>query len=308
MNDFLRVIGIRKATATFAVVAALTLAFATGVSDGRRHRREDIVVPPPAPAAAPAPPPVEEDRFKLYLTGIVGYSWAKGEAGGQTTCPGCVVNVASKNSGDDWDNTVFGAGVLGFDSDLGPVGLRVEMEGQGGRNYKFKTDGPTFSIEDDDAVLAGDYKVDVENWGMFWNVFLDIPITDAFDLYMGGGVGFAVTNMDVSQSPTGFSDTSHDDLNFAWQVGTGMAYDVAEWLTLDLGYRYVDFGQVGRQSGLPAQRRLRAGPHLARSDPRSSNQLLLVLAERPRASAELTISPASRPLRSSGGSRALFCP
>lgn len=257
MNDFLRVIGIRKATAAFAVVAALTLAFAAGVAMADDIGGEDIVVPPPAPApaAAPAPPPVEDDRFKLYLTGIVGYSWAKGEAGGQATCPGCVTNIANKNSGDDWDNTVFGAGALGFDSDLGPVGLRVEMEGQGGRDYDFKTDGPTFvdiePLEPVDSLLAGDYKVDIENWGMFWNVFLDLPITDAFDLYLGGGVGFAVSNMKVRQSPTGFSDTSHDDLNFAWQVGTGMAYDVAEWLTLDLGYRYVDFGQLDINLAFP---------------------------------------------------------
>jgi opacity protein-like surface antigen len=250
MSNFLHVIGIRKSTAAFAVVAALTLAFGAGVAMADDIGGEDIVVPPPAPApaAAPAPPPVEEDRFKLYLTGIVGYSWAKGEAGGQNQCLLCL--SSSKNRGDDWDNTVFGAGALGFDADLGPVGLRVEMEGQGGRNYDFNTDGPTFT----GAIvppLDGNYDIAISNWAMFWNVFLDIPITDAFDLYLGGGVGFGVSEFRVKQSPTGYRDTSNDDLNFAWQVGTGMAYDVAEWLTLDLGYRYVDFGQLDVNLAFP---------------------------------------------------------
>jgi hypothetical protein len=67
----------------FAVLAALTLALGAGVAMADDIGGEDIVVPPPAAAPAPPPPPVQDDRFKLYLTGIVGFSWAKGEAGGQ---------------------------------------------------------------------------------------------------------------------------------------------------------------------------------------------------------------------------------
>jgi len=54
MYDFLRVIGIRKAT---AVVAASTLAFAAGVAMADDIGGEDIVVPPPAPAPSSTPPP-----------------------------------------------------------------------------------------------------------------------------------------------------------------------------------------------------------------------------------------------------------
>jgi len=248
MKSLLRVIGIRKSTLVFAVLVAFTLTLGAGVSVADDIGGEDIVVPPPAAAPAPPPPPpVEDDKFKLYLTGIVGYSWAKGEAGGQNQCALCF--SPSKNRGDDWDKTVFGGGALGLDSDLGPVGLRVEMEGQGGRNYDFDTDGPTFTGQTPE--FEGDYDVDISTWAMFWNLWLDIPITEAFDLYLGGGVGFGVSDMRVRQSPTGYRDTSHDDLNFAWQVGTGMAYDVADWLTLDLGYRYVDFGQLDINLAFP---------------------------------------------------------
>jgi opacity protein-like surface antigen len=254
MNRFSRIIEIRKSTAVFVVLAAFSLMLGAGIAMADEIGGEDIAVPPPAAAPAPAPPPVQEDRFKLYLTGIVGYSWAKGEADGDARCFVCdeVVIISGKNSGDDWDNTVFGGGALGFDADLGPVGLRVEWEGQGGRNYDMDTDGPSFTIpvvtipELELAVIESDYDIDIGTWAMFWNVFLDVPITDAFDLYLGGGVGFGVHDFRVrlGNGPLSVSETKDDELNFAWQVGTGMAYDVADWLTLDLGYRYVDFGQL----------------------------------------------------------------
>jgi opacity protein-like surface antigen len=247
MNGFLRFNEIRRSTAAFAVLAVFTLAFGAGVAMADDIGGEDIVVPPPAaPPPAPPPPPVEDDRFKLYLTGIVGYTWAKGEADGYNEC--CFPffpRDPRKNGGDDWDTTVFGGGALGIDADLGPVGLRFEIEGQGGRNYDMKTTGPVFAeYTDEMGIENAPYRSDISTSAMFVNIFVDLPLTDTFDIYAGGGVGFGVHDFKVTQKTLGVSENSHDDLEFAWQVGTGMAYDVADWLTLDLGYRYVRFGHV----------------------------------------------------------------
>jgi len=263
MNGFLRFNGIRKTAAVFAVVALFSLGLGAGSAIADDIGGEDIVVPPPAPPPA-APPPVEEDMFKLYLTGIVGYSWAKGEAGGHNEC--CQVNEFFQffdrgpysNTGDDRDGTVFGGAALGIDADFGPIGGRFEVEGQGGRNYKMKTDGPYVGPILDEVGDDVPFRHKVHTWAIFFNLFMDIPITDAFDFYLGGGVGFGVHDYNVSMQGTDiddfdfdFSETSHDDLNFAWQVGGGIAYDVAEWLTLDLGYRYVDFGTVDTDLPFP---------------------------------------------------------
>jgi opacity protein-like surface antigen len=244
MNGFLRFNGIRRSTAVFAVLAIFTLALGAGVAMADDIGGEDIVVPPPA--AAPAPPPIEDDRFKLYLTGIVGYSWAEGKADGDNEC--CLFfppRDPRKNRGHDWDTTVFGGGALGIDADLGPVGMRFEIEGQGGRGYDMKTTGPVFEeFGEEFQVENSPYLSDISSWAMFANFWLDLPVTDTFDLYLGGGVGFGVHDLKVRQKTLGISEVSHDDLEFAWQVGTGMAYDVADWLTLDLGYRYVRFGHL----------------------------------------------------------------
>ena len=242
MNRFLRVIGIRKST---AVIAVSTLVLGAGVAIADDIGGEDIVVPPPAPAPAPPPPPppVEDEKFKLYLSGIVGFSWAKGEADGENQC--CFGGPNQDNLGHDWDTTVFGGGALGLDSDLGPVGLRFEIEGQAARGYDMKTKGPLQSPLDGDFQTENSpYLLSTNSWAMFTNFWLDLPVTDAFDFYFGGGVGFGVHDFTLQQKTIGIKDTSHDDLEFAWQVGSGFAYDVADWLTLDIGYRFARFGRV----------------------------------------------------------------
>jgi len=251
MKGFLRFNGIRKSTAAFAILAIFTLGLGAGAAMADDIGGEDVVVPPPAPAPAPPPPPpppppVAEQNFKLYLTGITGYSWGKGEASGHNNC--CAPwfpRPDRKNRGQDWDGTVFGGGALGIDADLGPIGMRLEAEGQAARGYDMKTKGPVF----DDYALEfktpnSPYLISSNSWAVFFNLFMDLPITETFDFYMGGGVGFGVHDFRVRQKAMNIGDTSHDDLNFAWQVGGGFAYDVADWLTLDLGYRYVDFGKM----------------------------------------------------------------
>jgi opacity protein-like surface antigen len=230
MNGSLRFNGIRKTTA-IAVLAVFTLGFGSGIAFADDVGGEDIVVPPPAPAPAP-PPPIEEDKYKLYVTGIVGFSFAKGKASGHNNF---ILN-RQKNRGDDWDQTVFGAGVLGFEADLGPVDVRVEVEGQGGRAYVFKTDGPVRG--------GGPFVSAVSTYGFFANLWMDINITERLDYYIGGGIGGSIHDLTVNQHQIGTSNVSHDDAQWAFQAGTGFSYDVMDWLTMDLGYRYVSFGKL----------------------------------------------------------------
>jgi len=241
MNGSLRFNGIRKSAAVFAVLAVFTLGLGAGVAMADDIGGEDIVVPPPA--APPPPPPAEEDKYKLYLSGITGYSWAKGEAGGHNECCGppiALFGTRTKNKGSDWDTDVFGGGALGIDIDLNQVGVRVEIEGQAGRGYNMKTKGPIGGS----GPNGGPYHLSTLSWAMFANLFMDIPITDDFDFYLGGGIGVGVHDFKVNQKQIGVKIKSNDDANWALQAGAGFAYDVVDWLTLDLGYRYVTFGDV----------------------------------------------------------------
>jgi opacity protein-like surface antigen len=245
MNGSQRFNGIRKTIAVFAILTAFVLGFTATTATADDIGGEDIVVPPPAAPPPPPPPPVEEDRFKLYLSGILGFSWGDGAAGGHQEFFG----DRQKNTGSDNETSLFGGGALGLDADLGPVGLRAEIEGQAGRTYNsFKT--PIKGV-------SSSYRSKIKTWAMFANLWMDIPITERFDLYLGGGIGAGVHDMKTRVDDV-FTSVSHSDVNWAAQAGAGMSYDVLDWLTLDLGYRYVAFGDVDVK--------LPSGPGGGRSD------------------------------------------
>jgi opacity protein-like surface antigen len=61
------------------------------------------------------------------------------------------------------------------------------------------------------------------------NGYYDIDAGSGVKAYVMGGAGVADTDR---------SWTSNDNTNFAWQVGAGVGFKVADRTTLDLGYRY----------------------------------------------------------------------
>ena len=141
------------------------------------------------------------------------------------------------NTGNDRDEDVFGGGSLGLHYDGGPVGVRVEIEGQAARGLDLATDwGP-----------AGAFPMhtNVNAWAMFGNIWLDFPITEVVSIFAGGGMGFAVTDMTSSVIAPGglFSDKTREETTWAWQTGGGISIAATDWLTFDTSYRFVDLGE-----------------------------------------------------------------
>ena len=73
-------------------------------------------------------------------------------------------------------------------------------------------------------------------------MWYDIPINcRPLDLYLGGGIGVhagrLLTNDTVVVGDGHFKD-------FMWQVGGGIVYHHNDRLSIDLGYRYVDYGSA----------------------------------------------------------------
>jgi opacity protein-like surface antigen len=142
--------------------------------------------------------------------------------------------------------------------------MRFEMEGAGLREYEFNTVG-----------LGGDRfysEVDVSTF--FINTWLDIPMISAYQpiqylfglgrqprvrqvlepmsFYLGWGVGFSVLEFKGTDNSLRISD---DFIDFAWNVGTGINYDLTDRVSLGAGYRYVGVGEQDLDlltGGLPA--------------------------------------------------------
>jgi len=79
------------------------------------------------------------------------------------------------------------------------------------------------------------------------NAYKDFNIAEKLSAYVSGGIGLAYGDLDgttgsvtVGATTVTFTDGStYDDTVFAWQLGTGLGYDLTKEITLDLGYRYL---------------------------------------------------------------------
>lgn len=117
--------------------------------------------------------------------------------------------------------------------------LRSESEGEYSDSY---------SIDGSLVTASGSMKFIVHS--IFLNMYFDIETGTPFTPYLGGGLGVAFINADgqldvtVDGSEVYDESDSKSQTNFAFNLGAGLGYDVNDNFTLDLGYRYADFGEA----------------------------------------------------------------
>ena len=76
------------------------------------------------------------------------------------------------------------------------------------------------------------------------NAYIDFKTATALTPYFGGGVGYQFNHISIEIDELGTTPSS-----VAWQVGGGIAYDVTDALTVDLGYRYLVSAEKYEESG-----------------------------------------------------------
>jgi opacity protein-like surface antigen len=153
------------------------------------------------------------------------------------------IHVSDSELYNDEDDFVYGAGLVVGRSLEGDIGLplRVELE------YMYRSD---FEYSWSETGGGDNVDVDVESnvQTVFANMYYDIDTGTDFTPYVGFGLGWARVKTEWSGTGTvgganfdqGEEDTEN---NFAYNLGLGCAYDINPNWTMELGYRYVDFGQ-----------------------------------------------------------------
>lgn len=86
-----------------------------------------------------------------------------------------------------------------------------------------------------------DLKNTLKNNSLFLNAYYDIATGSKFTPYVGAGVGVSRLKVEFKDDNDKYTKSS---TNFAWQVGAGVSYAMTEAWALDLGYRYMDNGDV----------------------------------------------------------------
>ena len=171
---------------------------------------------------------------RFYVTGIVGSSFAT-----------LSDDLAGRYTDSSANGTLFTAGgALGMAFDRPFGAIRAEVEGRG-----------RDSLEDSLAVTAiplatgsGNW-VAADSWSTMVNVWRDFSVTDAVDLYVGGGIGAGGSTYRVNGhyqltgiTPNFFFGGPDTAQSFAWQAGCGTKWALSERVELDLGYRFFALG------------------------------------------------------------------
>lgn len=87
-------------------------------------------------------------------------------------------------------------------------------------------------------------NMEIESQLFMINGYYDIDTGSKLTPYVGAGIGYAKIKGKLSVLGESYSE---DDNNFAWQVGAGVGYALNDKVSLDAGYRYVDYGDFTKE-------------------------------------------------------------
>lgn len=103
-----------------------------------------------------------------------------------------------------------------------------------GNNFRLEWE---VSYRENDLSTGGGATPQAGTSAMTLNGFYDLPLTESFDLYFGGGLGAATAQLEtVSLSQV----IDVDKTLFAYQLETGIGWNFKPKFTLSLGYRFFD--------------------------------------------------------------------
>jgi len=183
----------------------------------------------------------------IYLSGNFSiFSGTTGEATGETQ----FFDI----EGEDSDSSPAFGGTLGLafpmdeavpqiqEFELPSWVVRGEIEFMTGRDYELRTDGANaddFFNEVDAWTVMPTFSLEVPVREPIEWAFGRIPVLELMSLYGTVGVGVSQVTLDVTDN---VSEGTADSLNFAWQAGLGLTYQLTDITTFTFGWRYLSMG------------------------------------------------------------------
>lgn len=151
-----------------------------------------------------------------------------------------------------YDKAIISGGIaIGYDfsKNMG-LNMRTEVEymytsnAKGSRSYNFYNASGALDYN-------GKSKFDIGIQSIFFNMYYDFRNSTSFIPYVGGGIGFGIVGM--KRSGDAFDYNLHEaytgsvprtsQTNFVWNIGVGCAYEISKRFSIDVGYRYANFGK-----------------------------------------------------------------
>lgn len=191
-------------------------------------RAADMPGYPPEPPRLPPHegPPVVETSGGWYLRGDLGYAWGiKPDAESAAPFP------------SPTENTLGNAFVAGLGAGYKSHWLRTDV-----------TVDYTAPLDYTGSIAAsGDTTAKIESVSVLFNGYIDLGTWYHLTPYVGLGAGVSqlrVYDYASTAAPPFTAGLSHTQWNATWAAMGGVGWAIAPNLTLDLSYRYMNFGDV----------------------------------------------------------------
>jgi opacity protein-like surface antigen len=164
-----------------------------------------------------------------YLRGDIGYDWGR-------------LDRAESAIGfpDPSSNSLGGGFMAGVGAGIKTRWLRTDVTIDYATPLKYQ--GTIAAPNDTTAKITA--------ISALFNGYLDLGTWYRATPYIGAGAGVAQLRAYDYTGPTPplSGDTAHSQWNFAWAVMAGVGYAVGPNLMVDVGYRYIDFGDASTAS------------------------------------------------------------
>lgn len=119
----------------------------------------------------------------------------------------------------------------------------------------YKKSSANFNVYNEDDNITYNCRLHLNRkssiYSLMFNSYIDLPISDKFNFFFGGGIGIAqikekikgkatTNNINVLEE----SAKSKNKRNFAYSLTTGISLKVSDKTNFELSYSYQDFGKT----------------------------------------------------------------
>jgi opacity protein-like surface antigen len=224
-------------------VAVLALTRAASAAD---------LLPPPPPVE---PPPPVADLGGWYLRGDVGVGFNNSVTG--STSPSPLNGYAAGTATDTWYNSALSEAAL-FDVGVGyqvTPWFRADVTGElrGGSSFSGLEVVNVSNGTGTSPQYADFYRGSLSSEIALVNAYFDMGTWGGISPFVGGGVGVAFNNFyggtdngiagtGTSVFPAGGVLGNNSQTNLAWALMAGLDMKITHNLTLEIGYRYLNYG------------------------------------------------------------------
>jgi opacity protein-like surface antigen len=167
-----------------------------------------------------------------YVGVFGGANWVEDHSFSVATTPTASADTLTWST--DADTGFIVGGAVGLSLNNVVKGLRAEVEVAYRDN---QVDGVWTSNTGGPGVSTGTLDIDHSTFSVLANVWYDFSLGDVTP-YVGGGIGWADSQLDGSYAGGVTGPFDFSDSGFAWQIGAGVNFDVSPNVKLGVGYRY----------------------------------------------------------------------